>query len=52
MTGKKLAGVILIFLGILGLIITFYAIFAWLFASVFWGSAPNGCAGMNVIILR
>src|SRR4028118_217136 len=51
-TGKNLAGVILIFLGILGLIITFYAIFALLFASVFCGSAPNGCDGMNAIILR
>ena len=52
MTGKKLAAVILIFIGIVGLIITFYAIFALLFTSGFCGSAPNGCDGMNAIILR
>jgi hypothetical protein len=52
MTGKNLAGLILIFLGILGLMITFYAIFALFFASVFCGSAPKGCDGMNAIILR
>jgi hypothetical protein len=52
MTGKKLAGVILIFLSILGLIITFYAISALLFASVFCGWVANGCDGMNAIILR
>ena len=52
MTGKNWAGVILIFLGILRLIITFYAIFALFFASVFCGSAPNGCDAMNAIILR
>ena len=51
-TGKKLAGVILIFIGILGLIITFYAIFALLFASVFCGSAPNGCDAMKATFLR
>jgi hypothetical protein len=52
-TGKKLAGVILIFIGILGLIITFYYdIFALLFISGFCGTAPNGCEGMNAILLR
>jgi hypothetical protein len=51
-TGKKWAGVILIFTGVLGLIITFYAIFALFFASVFCGSAPHGCDGMNAILLR
>jgi hypothetical protein len=35
MTGKKLAGVILIFIGTLGLIITFYVTFALLFAFCF-----------------
>ena len=52
MTGKKLAAVILIFIGTLGLIITFYVTFALLFASAFCGSAPHGCDGMNAIILR
>jgi hypothetical protein len=51
-TGKKLAGVILIFIGILGLIITFYVIFALLFVSGFCGTAPHGCDGMNAILLR
>ena len=52
MTRKKLAGVILIFIGILGLIITFNVTFALLFASGFCGRAsPNGCDGMNAIIL-
>jgi hypothetical protein len=37
MTRKKLAGVILIFIGILGLIITFYVTLALLFASAFCG---------------
>jgi cytochrome c biogenesis factor len=52
MTRKKLAGVILIFIGILGLIITFYVIFALLFVSGFCGTAPNVCDGMNAILLR
>ena len=52
MTEKKLAGVILIFIGTLGLIITFYVTFALLFASAFCGSAPHGCDGMNVTILK
>lgn len=52
MTGKNLAGVILIFIGILGLMITFYAIFALLFVSGFCGSAPHGCDGMKAIFLR
>jgi hypothetical protein len=51
MTGKKLVAVILIFIGILGLIITFYAIFALLFASGFCGTAPNGCDAMNATFL-
>jgi hypothetical protein len=50
MTGKKLAGVILIFSGVLGLIITFNVTFALLFTSGFCGGAPNGCDGMNAII--
>ena len=52
MTGKNWAGVILIFIGILGLIITFYVIFALLFVSGFCGTAPHGCDGMNAILLR
>jgi hypothetical protein len=52
MIGKKLAGVILIFIGTLGLIITFYVTFALLFASAFCGSAPHGCDGMNVTIWK
>jgi hypothetical protein len=52
MTGKKLAGGILLFIGTLGLIITFYVTFALLFASAFCGSAPHGCDGMNVTILK
>ena len=52
MTGKKWAGVILIFIGTLGLIITFYVTFALLFASAFCGSAPNGCDAMNVTIFK
>ena len=51
-TGKNLAGVILILIGILGLMITFYAIIALFYASVFCGSAPRGCDAMNAIILR
>lgn len=52
MIGKKLAGVILIFIGTLGLIITFYVTFTLLFVSAFCGSAPHGCDGMNVTILK
>ena len=52
MTGKNLAGVILILIGILGLMITFYAILALFYASVFCGSAPRGCDAMNAILLR
>jgi len=52
MTGKKLAGVILIFSGVLGLIITLNVTFALLFTSGFCGWTPTGCDGMNAIILR
>ncbi len=52
MTGKNLTGVILILIGILGLMITFYAIFVMIFVSGFCGTAPNGCDGMNVTILK
>ena len=50
MTGKKLAGVILIFSSVLGLIITFNVTFALLFTSCFGCWSPNGCDGMNAII--
>jgi hypothetical protein len=43
MTRKKLAGVILIFIGILGLIITFYVILTLLFASAFGGRMRRRC---------
>ena len=52
MTDKKLAGVILILIGTLGLIITFYVTFALLFGLGFCGSAPNGCDGVNVTIFK
>ena len=52
MTGKKLAGVIMIFIGTLGLIITFYVTFPLLFVWGFCGSAPNGCDGRNVTIFK
>ena len=52
MTEKKLAGVILIFIGTLGLIITFYVTFALLFGLGFCGTAPHGCDGMNVTIFK
>ena len=52
MTGKNLAGVIQIFIGTLGLIITFYVTFALLFGLGFCGSAPNGCDGVNVTIFK
>jgi len=52
MTDKKLAGLILILIGILGLIITFYVTFALLFGFAFCGSAPNGCDAVKVTILK
>jgi hypothetical protein len=52
MTGKNLTGVILILIGILGLMITFYAIFVMIFVSGFCGTAPNGCDAMKATFLR
>ena len=52
MTGKKLAGLILIFIGTLELIITFSATFALLFVWGFCGSAPNGCDGRDATIFK